>query len=87
MAVWMELRCDWRSAPEPEYPSEDRCDSSSNHGPMDMASNSSADVAEQRRRIFDTAKAWGWKKIGSNIACPGCSRRIARGELPKDPDA
>lgn len=85
MAVWMELRCDWRNFQAPASGGA-RCHSHDNHGPMDMAANNAASVQSLRREIFDDAKRAGWTKHGSDWACPSCSPRIASGEFPTDLD-
>ena len=83
MAIWMELRCDWRSSAA-LVSGDDECWSNANAGPFEMSSNSAATVTETRRDLLEDAKRSGWTKHGADWACPGCSRRIARGEISAD---
>lgn len=82
MAVWMELRCDYRSRDTDLLP---RCLSHVNAGPTDMATNTSSSVSDVRRSLLQDAKNSGWRRFGVDWACPACASLIGKGKLPAGP--
>lgn len=75
MGTWIEIRCENRSEPSAEgrgIKVGDRCYSHDNSGPMDMASDTRASVAETLRFLNEDARESGWKKTREGWICPFC---------------
>jgi len=75
MGTWIEIRCENRSESSAEGRGinvGDRCYSHDNAGPMDMANDTRASVAETLRVLDEDAKSSGWKKTREGWICPFC---------------
>jgi len=72
MATWMEIRCDVNADPT-SY--DNKCWSSVNAGPMQMAGDTQAAVIRTLRDVHADARKQGWKRIEAGWACPHCGRK------------
>lgn len=79
MAIWMEIRCDYRSEHKIVYPDES-CWSDENSGPMDMTGNTQRHVAANQRWLVNDAKSAGWVFKNGEWICPACWARIHSGK-------
>lgn len=71
MATWMEIRCDVNRDPDTHT---DKCWSSVNAGPAEMAGDTQAKVISTLRELHTSARKQGWKQINEGWACPHCAR-------------
>ncbi|HLN23865.1 MAG TPA: hypothetical protein VK558_07775 [Patescibacteria group bacterium] len=79
MAVWMEIRCDYRSEHKIIFPDEP-CWSDENNGPMEMAGNTQQSAIRNHRFLARDAKKAGWAFKNGEWICPTCWARIQAGK-------
>lgn len=74
MGIWIEYRCENRTNDSSGESLREmhRCWSHDNRGPMDMAEDNRARVAEVLTALDDEARSLGWKKTREGWICPFC---------------
>lgn len=63
MGTWIEIRCEARLQD---------CMSGKNSGPMSMATDTKAGIADALRLLALSARSTGWKKARGGWVCPKC---------------
>lgn len=80
MGIWIEYHCENRLNKSAEGLPRvgHRCLSHDDAGPMDMAADTSASLAQALRLLDEEALSNGWKKTSNGWICPYCLAQLSQ---------